>query len=138
MAEAILKKELKKRFGDEYSLEVTSAGIGARPGDPASPNAVTAMAEKGIDISGHKASLATREMVMAADLILTMTVSHKRAILSLAPEARGKVFTLGEFAGKGEQHEISDPFAGSLDDYRKAAAEIEELLQVAIDKFLKD
>ena len=42
------------------SLQVSSAGIGAQPGTPASEGAYLVMLERGIDLSAHRARLLTR------------------------------------------------------------------------------
>src|SRR5213593_3311393 len=76
-----------------------------------------ALKERGLDLSGHRAQLLTREMVDAADLILTMARHHRARVDELGGE--GHVFVLGEYAGReGDDAEVSDPFGGDLDVYR--------------------
>ncbi|MCL6449972.1 MAG: low molecular weight protein arginine phosphatase [Acetobacteraceae bacterium] len=83
--------------------EVASAGLSALPGAPASPHAVQALSEAGLDLSRHRARQITREMVESSDLILTMTRQQKRAVLELAPRAAGRVFTLKEFVAEPDR-----------------------------------
>ncbi|CCO08421.1 low molecular weight protein arginine phosphatase [Desulforamulus hydrothermalis] len=113
-------------------LQFSSAGILAWPGDQASAQAVEALAAQGIDLSQHRAALLTPELVQQADLVLTMTDSHRRHILRLVPAAAGKVFTLGEFAGR--PGDVADPFGGSTDHYRRCAAELNTLICQALQK----
>ncbi|BCV23041.1 low molecular weight protein arginine phosphatase [Moorella sp. Hama-1] len=76
---------------------ITSAGLAAREGEPATPAAVQALAEMGLDLSSHRARQLTAAMVKEADLILTMEAGHRERILRDYPAARGKTFTLKEY-----------------------------------------
>ena len=78
-------------------VDIASAGLAAREGEPATPAAVQALAEMGLDLSSHSARQLTATMVREAELILTMTAGHKEYILQKYPEARGKTFTLKEY-----------------------------------------
>jgi protein-tyrosine phosphatase len=95
MAAGIARKLLADRGIKD--IEVLSAGTAAEPGAPASPEAVAAMAEAGVDISGHRTVRLTPELVRSADLILTMTRGHQRQVLQMVPEAQDKVHVLKEF-----------------------------------------
>ena len=90
---------------------------------------------EGIDLTNHRAKLFTQD-VTEADLILTMTQSHKDHIINRYPEAKGKVFLLGEFVG--DNMEISDPFSQGIDIYKKAAEEIKQKLWKVIERMEKN
>lgn len=122
MAEALIRERLGE-LG--VNVRVSSAGIFA-DGSPASDNSRVAMAEVGIDISYHKSRQVTKEMIENADLILTMTNGHKITVLSAVPQAAGKVFTLAEYSG--EERDVTDPFGGSIDDYRYCRNEIDRMV----------
>lgn len=99
MAEALLRKMLTEDLGEKAAtVKVISAGTGAITGDIASPNAIEVMKHEGINLQGHRAQRVTPEMVNAADLVLTMTLDQKKAVLNMLPTAKHKVFTLVEFA----------------------------------------
>ncbi|MGE5607344.1 MAG: hypothetical protein ACM3YE_16840 [Bacteroidota bacterium] len=99
MAEALLRKMLTEDLGEKAAtIQVISAGTGAITGDIASPNAIEVMKHEGINLQGHRAQRVTPEMVNAADLVLTMTLDQKKAVLNMLPTAKFKVFTLAEFA----------------------------------------
>ena len=99
MAEALLRKMLTEDLGEKAAtVKVISAGTGAITGDIASPNAIEVMKNEGINLQGHRAQRVTPEMVNAADLVLTMTLDQKKAVLNMLPSAKHKVFTLVEFA----------------------------------------
>ncbi|MFC4599757.1 low molecular weight protein arginine phosphatase [Cohnella hongkongensis] len=98
MAEAIFK-DLAARSGK--TLEIRSAGVAASTGSPISPNAAEALRRRNLDVPGAS-TLLTAEEVLWANLILTMTSGHKRAILERYPEALSKTYTLKEYALRGD------------------------------------
>ncbi|MBQ7718479.1 MAG: low molecular weight protein arginine phosphatase [Clostridia bacterium] len=117
MAEAMLKA----KFGD--IAEVCSRGI-MSTGAGASEESILVMREMGYDISGHISQRLTQKEIETADLILTMTLNHKRIICTAVPEAKDKVFTLCEYAGiKGS---IDDPYGLGINEYRKCAEKIKK------------
>src|SRR6266542_3622641 len=96
-----------------------------------------ALKERGLDLSGHRARLLTRELVEQADLILTMARHHRARVDELGGE--GRVFVLGEYAGReGNEAEVSDPFGGDLDVYRDTCSELEALIQAAVERIVKE
>lgn len=135
MAEIMFREMLKDIEDNEF--RVISAGTWAIKGNNASDNAVKVMKEKNLDLSKHSSTPLTKKIVDEADLILTMTTNHKRQILDIIPEAKGKVFTLKEYAGYNSP-DISDPFGGNIEIYRETAKEIEEALKRVIQKIPKE
>ena len=120
LAEALLRSALGSL------ASVSSAGTGAWEGAPASEGAYLVGLENGLDLSGHRARMLTRELVSSADLILTMSGHHAARVADLG--GAGRVHLLGEFAGRTPQDaEIPDPFGGDLDGYRETFAELAEL-----------
>ena len=131
LAEALLERALRDRAIAEVT--VTSAGTGAWNGAPASEGAYLVGLERGLDLSGHRARLLTRELVEQADLILTMARHHRARVDELGGE--GRVFVLGEYAGReGNEAEVSDPFGGDLDVYRDTCAELEALVAAVVER----
>ncbi len=125
LGEALLRRTLKER-GIE-GIDVASAGTGAWDGAPASEGAYLVGLERGLDLSGHRARLLTRELVEEADLILTMARHHRARVDELGGE--GRVFVLGEYAGRDvDEAEVSDPFGGDLEVYRHTCVELEALV----------
>ena len=127
MAEAILKS--RKIDG----LEVKSAGIYAATGSEASAHAKKVLEDQQID-HNHSSNMLTVDSVRWADLILTMTISHKNAILQQYPDAAAKVFTLKEFTGENYDVDVVDPFGGNLAIYQETYQELEKLITKAIEK----
>jgi protein-tyrosine-phosphatase len=133
LAEALLQQALKDR-GVE-GVTVSSAGTGAWDGAPASEGAYLVGLERGLDLSGHRARLLTREVVDQADVILTMARHHRARVQELGGE--GRVFVLGEYAGRApDEGEVSDPFGGDLDVYRRTAEELEQLVTAVADRLV--
>lgn len=127
MAEAILKS--KKIDG----LEVKSAGIYAATGSEASAHAKKVLDDHQIE-HHHSSTMLNKDSVQWADLILTMTGSHKDAILWQYPDSAGKVFTLKEFNGEKYAIDVVDPFGGNLAIYQETFQELDNLIKQAIEK----
>lgn len=135
MAEALFRNLLKCSGKKAEEINVFSAGTAAIDGQPASPNAVTVVKERGADLESHRASMLTRARILEADLILTMTRAHKAQVLRMAPEAAEKTYTLKEYITRSAENiDISDPFGRSVEVYRQCADEIEEMLKLLLER----
>lgn len=99
MAEALLRKKAEDRG---LSLEVKSAGVSALPGITASSPAVEVLKEKGIDHRHHRSQPVTKELLLWADVVLTMTRSHHQWLIHSYPEAVDKAHSLKEWVWKQE------------------------------------
>ncbi|MGP4072324.1 low molecular weight protein arginine phosphatase [Piscibacillus sp. B03] len=129
MAEAILKHK-------RPNLEVQSAGIFAGLGQEANPKAVEALSEKGIECS-HRSQPLTDDLLDWADVILTMTATHKLNIEMDYPKYRKKVFTLKEFTRREDEDlnpDIADPIGLSNETYKQTLEEIEKYIDRIQDK----
>lgn len=129
MAEGFLNKLLNE---ENIDAKAASAGIFAQEGDSATVEAIQAAKNFGVDISSHKASIITEDMLKYSDLILTMTESHKQL---LYPIVGDKIYTLNEFAGF--EGNIPDPFGGSIDEYNKTAESIMTAVEKVVQKLGK-
>lgn len=98
MAEGLARK-LAQDKGME--LEFRSAGVSALDGQAISDYSAQILREHGIADSFVSRSL-TDDTVQWADLILTMTQSHKRLVISRYPDAVEKTFTLKEYVEDDE------------------------------------
>lgn len=114
MAEAILRRRVPR-------LSVASAGIAALVGRPADPMAVALLAEKGLDLSSHRARQVTPAMVEGTELVLVMERRHIADVEALTPAARGRVHLLGRFG----RFEVPDPHRGARAAFEEALALIE-------------
>jgi protein-tyrosine phosphatase len=117
MAEALVRA----KFAARRRGTVSSAGLGALVGRAADPIAIALMAERGLDISGHRARQLTPEILAAADLVLVMESGQQKQIESLAPTARGRVHRIGKFGG----FDVPDPYRHPRAAFERALALIE-------------
>ncbi|KUO61971.1 MAG: hypothetical protein APF84_04880 [Gracilibacter sp. BRH_c7a] len=117
------------------SFEISSSGISAYEGQPVSENAVQALKEKKIDIRNNKAVKLHEKLLRDADYVFAMTKKHEHYLVNAYPEFRSKITRLGDFVGCNK--DISDPWGGSLDDYKDCAKELEEMLLILAEKLDK-
>ncbi len=118
-------------------IEVLSAGTGAWEGALASEGAYLVGLEHGLDISGHRARLLTREVVHDADLVLTMARHHRVRAQELGGDDR--TFVLGEYVGlTGPEAEVRDPFGSELEVYRSTYEQLDELIGKVLDRFCEE
>lgn len=91
----------------EPEHQVSSAGVGALVGKGVEATAARLLKAHGHATDKHAARMLTRDMLHHVDLVLAMEKPHIEHILSIAPEARGKVFLLGKWQN---EREIADPY----------------------------
>jgi len=116
----------------ELPVVVSSAGIAAPVGNPATQFAIAVGKEMGVDLTSHRARQLDRKMVETADLILVMEQGQRRVILEQVPGAAEKVRLLGGYPEKEE--EILDPIGRSIEFYRQIALLLKSgALRVAAD-----
>ncbi len=118
---------MRHRVGAHAGIEVASAGISAPAGSPASANAVTVMAEKGISLEGHRATQIDGELLGRADLVVALASNHQAIMARVTPEYTGKMRLLTAF-GSAAGKDVPDPFGGSLDAYRHVRDQIDSAL----------
>jgi protein-tyrosine-phosphatase/tRNA A37 threonylcarbamoyladenosine synthetase subunit TsaC/SUA5/YrdC len=134
MAETLFRELVAERFGcrpdeiERQGVVVGSAGIAAWGGGKASTGALEAMRERGADLSGHESQPLTENLARQADVIWTMTASHRANILAQFPEAGGRVAMLSP-----DRHDVIDPIGGTLATYRKCAEQIRKHLVARLD-----
>lgn len=125
MAEGILKKKLSD--AGEDGVWVSSAGTSGLIGAAASKEAVTAAKSFGVDISSHKSSSLSKQLLQKANIILVMTEVHRQLILEALPEAKSKTFLLSNFSSS-DIEEIPDPIGASQDEYMRCTEMITKCL----------
>lgn len=95
LAEALLESR-SRRLG--LPVAAGSAGTWAHRGNPATPDAVIAAREVGLEIEAHRARPLSESLVRRADLVLGLTLEHREEVVGLLPEAAGRTFTVKELA----------------------------------------
>jgi protein-tyrosine phosphatase len=154
IAEGLLRAAFAERMGPD-APEVTSAGTMGWTGSGADPSSIRAAAERGVDISSHRAREVSEEDVARADVVVAMAPEHARAFTD---EAGSRTFTLkelvrllealpetegaslgrlperiaeadrlrrGGFEGDPWDEGIDDPLGMPLDRFRAVAAELD-------------
>jgi protein-tyrosine-phosphatase len=135
MAEAIARKLIVERGLTD--VEATSAGTSAWDGAPASDGALLVGMERGLDLSVHRASPLTRDLVRDADLVLAMGPHHLERIEALG--GSGKAYLLTDYASRGASTKaVNDPIGGELDVYRATADELDSEIRRVFDRILAE
>jgi len=127
MAEGLMRRKLE-REGRAGEIRAASAGVDALDGCRATENSIQAMAARGIDISGHRSRATTDRILQDAALILTMERAHANVLQALFPAHAERVHLLAQMAGL--ESDVADPVGSPLEDYRRTAQEIENLIEL--------
>jgi protein-tyrosine phosphatase len=133
MAQGLLQHALRAQDEPLRSIQVLSAGVAARFGEPVSENSVTALKKVGINIADHIAQPLTHKLVEEALAVFCMTESH-RSMIELAFDPPPKnLYLFREFMPKPADPEIADPFGGPLRVYELARDEMVEAVPSLIE-----
>jgi protein-tyrosine phosphatase len=99
MAERLMRARLSADLGDRgRAVLVRSAGTDALVGRPMDEGAAACLARLGVDWRGFTARQLDAELVMAADLVITMTRQHRSTVVGMVPRALRTTFALREMA----------------------------------------
>ena len=135
MAELLLRRMLSERIGcsfddlEDRGVMVMSAGIAAMMGGVASPEAIHVMSHAGLDLTNHETHPLTEQLVRHADVIYTMTESHRQTILAQWPEAAERTSMLCV-----DGSNILDPIGGPTEQYQQCADQIQVELKLRLDE----
>jgi sulfate adenylyltransferase len=153
-----LELRARQLLGDDSGVEVSSAGTQGFDGEPVSDTMDAEFARWGTDTSAFRSRPATGALVDEADLILTAEASHRTRLLEERPAAFRKIFTLGQFVASARaadpslrgreliaalanrrvpaapEHDIEDPYRRGPEHAARAAATMEELLDVVVGR----
>jgi protein-tyrosine phosphatase len=126
MAAALMRARLQKEQSDWREWRVESAGTWAMEGEMAARFSRQVMAERGLDISAHRARTVTAEMLHKFDLILTMEPGQKEALQVEFPAIAKRVFLLSEM--DGTLSTVEDPYGRAVEAYKQTAEKIDRML----------
>jgi protein-tyrosine phosphatase len=139
IAHVLLEKMLNAR-GVNGNVRVRSGGIANHARDGMIPSLDARIVLREDDIHLPEDAFAStdlrrhREIVAAADLIVTMTAEQRQTI-GAYEEAQGRpILTLHELAG--EAGDVDDPFGQGEDRYRATRDEIKRCLELGVDRML--
>lgn len=126
MAEGMLRKLAK---GRGIPLEVRSAGVSAAEGMPISRHAEAVLRDQQIK-DGMSSKPLSMDLVEWADLVLTLTLSHKQYAIRQFPYAADKVHTLKEYVENDAQVltdlQEQDSLLASMEMMRSLGIELQE------------
>lgn len=131
MAEALCRDLLAERLGvagselGRFGFSVESMGVFAGEGAPASEHAVEVMAAQDLDLSRHRARVASLARVAELDAVFGLTASHVEALVGILPPRQRELVTLLDPDGA----DVPDPIGGSRADYEACAASIATALE---------
>jgi len=134
MAEGLMRRKLE-REGRAGEIRAASAGVDALDGCRATENSIQAMAARGIDISGHRSRATTDRILQDAALILTMERAHANVLQALFPAHAERVHLLAQMTGL--ESDVADPVGSPLEDYRRTAQEIENLIELGYHRMMQ-
>jgi protein-tyrosine phosphatase len=95
IAEASLRAALHERFGDR-APSVASVGTSGWEGARAEAGSIAAAAERGLDVTSHRARRLRNDDVAGATLVVAMATEHRDEIEDLHPRVAVRTFTLKE------------------------------------------
>lgn len=133
LAAGLLARILAERPVD--GVTVGSAGTDAVEGAPVSEGSYLVGLERGIDLSGHRATHLDGTLLDGTTLVLGMTTRHVNFAQSLDPEAR--VHLLSAYAGVSSE-DVPDPFGGDISAYREMLDHLEPLVARVADRLAAD
>ena len=136
LAEALLRGKLAAKLScslddlPERGWYVSSAGLAAGYGSPASPESVQLAREHGVDLNAHESQPLTERLLNHADFVFTMTRGHREAILSRRPDLVELVELLAR-----DGSDVPDPIGGGFDEYQRCCESIEKHLDDILSQF---
>lgn len=155
MAERLLRARLH-----DADLEVSSAGLAAVAGAPMVAESAEALRERGGDPRGFASRPADAATLAGADLVLTMTTTHREELIGRFPRLMRRTFTVAEAARlaagidtgdrvgspaealaaararragtPAEDDEVPDPVGHPIEAHRRVAAQLDGYLDVLL------
>lgn len=137
LAEALAREAAAQALGigeEEllaHGLLFLSAGTNTMDGMPASSGSLEAGGEAGLDLSAHRSTSVSAELLEACDLVFCLSASHLHDLEARFPGAADKLHLLHPEGGS-----VSDPFGGPLEIYRACRQEIQLLLAQRMPEIL--
>ena len=131
MAMALFRSKVEQQPGE---WRVESAGNWALEGEPAAYKSRLVLAERGLDVSEHRARSVNKELLGSFNLILTMEKGHKEAIQVEFPDVADRLYMLSEMID--QKYDIHDPIGGSIDDFRETLITLDQILTDGFDRIV--
>ncbi len=120
MAEGLFRQAV----ADRSDYEVSSAGVAASRGTPASRETLAILKKRGADLSGFTSRRVSKELLKKATHVFAMTRSHLQALEAMFPEFSDKFYLTCEFVdipGEGIGADVFDPIGMGSRAYEEVA-----------------
>jgi protein-tyrosine phosphatase len=126
LAEVALRRALGESAG---RVEVSSAGVAALDGAPASGLSRAVARRNGLDLESHQSRRLGADVLAGQDLVLLMDPADRARVAALAGDTGAGIFALADFGrAKPTGEAIPDPFGGSPEAYEDSFKRIESHL----------
>lgn len=133
VAEAILRDRLQKAGLTDWI--VSSVGTWALVPRGASRFSYELLAEQGLDIGRHRATMVEARHLETADLVLCMESGHVEALQIEFPQYASKIYLLSQMVGR--RYSIADPYGSAIEAYRDMVQEITQLIEEGLPRIIE-
>ena len=123
MAEGLMRAKIEEH-GLQDKFTVSSAGVAASAGAPASIETRQLLLEHGINSEDYRSTQVTKYLMDESDYVFCLSSMHQDAITRPHPEYREKTLLVGEFLGESQPRDIADPFGLGPEAYKVVEAEL--------------
>ena len=133
MAEALLRKAV----GGILGIKISSAGVGAMPGQSASRETISILEAKKAPLQDFQSRQVDEHLLSSSDLVIAMTKSHAAIVREYFPERADSVSLLCDFIDEDEGlvgADVPDPIGMGIEAYQEVAEVIELALPGIINK----
>ncbi len=134
-AAALFKDKLRRSAPDWQVWRVESAGTWAKEDLPPTPEMISVMAKRGVDIKNHRSRMVSAEILAGFALVLTMERGQKEALQIEFPFAAKRTYLLSEMAGINAQ--VHDPLDTSCSGLQLLSEEIDGFLERGFKRILE-
>lgn len=126
MAEALFREMVRERA----DYQVSSAGVAAAPGMPASKHTAALLKERGLDLTRFQSRMLDQQTLDQATHVFAMSSHHMAAIVDEFPSQADKVYLVSEFAAEDDLRgrDVSDPFGQGPSAYQETLRSLEKIL----------
>ena len=133
MAEALLRKAV----GGIPGIKISSAGVGAMPGQSASRDTISILEAKKAPLQDFQSRQVDEHLLSSSDFVIAMTKSHAAIVREYFPERADSVSLLCDFIDEDERlvgADVPDPIGMGIEAYQEVAEVIELALPGIINK----
>ena len=124
MAEAIFRAEIKRR--KIKFVDSASAGIFPSNSEAIHPLSAACLDERRLDYSKFRPRQLKHKMLETSYMVVCMTREQKDLL-----KGSGNVYAVSDIIG----FDVDDPYGGTIDEYRRAADELQQAAAAIIEKF---